>query len=158
LTGWFTRPSVIDIHLIVDQINYEGVLIAVEANLEVVRRLLDEGWNQGRLEVIDELVAEDAVPAHDSPSPGRQSWKDAIVLYRSAFPDLRYRIDDLFGTDDKVVLRWTATGTDTVGFMGRPPTGRQASVTGINIYRLDDGVLVEHWDQWDLAGLIQKLS
>lgn len=42
--------------------------------------------------------------------------------------------------------------------MGRPPTGRQASVTGINIYRLSDGLLVEHWDEWDLAGLIQKLS
>jgi len=132
--------------------------VTIESNLDVVRRLLEEGWNQGRLEVVDELVADDAVPAHDSPSPGRKSWKDAIVFYRSAFPDLRYQIDDLFGADDKVVLRWTATGTDTIGFMGRPPTGRQASVTGINIYRLADGLLVEHWDEWDLAGLMQKLS
>jgi len=132
--------------------------MTVQTNLDVVRRLLDEGWNQGRLEVVDELVAEDAVPAHDGPGPGRQSWKDAIIQYRSAFPDLRYRIEDLFGADDKVVLRWTATATDTLGFMGRPPTGRSASVTGINIYRLTKGLLVEHWDEWDLAGLIQKLS
>jgi steroid delta-isomerase-like uncharacterized protein len=128
------------------------------ANLTIVRRLLEEGWNQGRLEVVDELVARDAVPAHESPSPGRQSWKDAIVMYRSAFPDLNYRIDDLFGAGDKVVLRWTATATDTVGFMGRPPTGRRASATGINIYRVADGMLVEHWDEWDLAGLLQQLS
>ena len=128
------------------------------ANLAIVRRLLEEGWNQGRLEVVDELVARDAVPAHQSPSPGRQSWKDAIVMYRSAFPDLTYRIDDLFGAEDKVVLRWTATATDTVGFMGRPPTGRRASATGINIYRIADGMLVEHWEEWDLAGLLQQLS
>jgi steroid delta-isomerase-like uncharacterized protein len=128
------------------------------ANLAIVRRLLEEGWNQGRLEVVDELVARDAVPAHQSPSPGRQSWKDAIVMYRSAFPDVNYRIDDLFGAADKVVLRWTATATDTVGFMGHPPTGRRASATGINIYRIADGMLVEHWDEWDLAGLLQQLS
>jgi predicted ester cyclase len=84
--------------------------------------------------------------------------KDAIIQYRSAFPDQQYRIEDLFGADDKVVLRWTTTATDTLGLMGQPPTGRQASVTGINIYRPSDGQLVEHWDEWDLAGLIQKLS
>lgn len=132
--------------------------MTVDANIAAVRRLLEEGWNKGRLEVVDELVAPDATPAHESDSPGRQSWKDAIVMYRSAFPDLTYRIDDLFGAGDKVVLRWTATATDTVGFMGRPPTGRQASATGINIYRAAAGVLVEHWDEWDLAGLLQQLS
>ena len=79
-------------------------------------------------------------------------------MYRSAFPDLNYRIEDLFGAGDKVVLRWTANATDTVGFMGRPPTGRRASATGINIYRLAYGMLVEHWDEWDLAGLLQQLS
>ena len=132
--------------------------MTADAKLAVVRRLLEEGWNQGRLEVVDELVAQDAVPAHESTSPGRQSWKDAIVMYRSAFPDLTYRVDDLFGAGDKVVLRWTATATDTLGFMGRPPTGRRASATGINIYRFAGGMLVEHWDEWDLAGLLQQLS
>lgn len=52
-----------------------------------------------------------------------------------------------------------AGGEDRPGGSPEPrPTGRQASVTGINIYRLADGVLVEHWDEWDLAGLTQKLS
>ena len=100
------------------------------ANLAIVLRLLEEGWNQGRLDVVDVLVA----------------------------PDLTYRIEDLFGAGDKVVLHWTATATDTIGFMGRPPTGRRASATGINIYRLAGGMLVEHWDEWDLAGLLRQLS
>jgi predicted ester cyclase len=68
------------------------------------------------------------------------------------------RIEDLFNAGDKVALRQTATATDTVGFMGRPPTGRRASATGINIYRLADGMLVEHWQEWDLTGLPQQLS
>ena len=54
--------------------------MTVDTKLAIVRRLLEEGWNQGRLEVVDELVARDAVPAHESPSPGNQSWKDAIVM------------------------------------------------------------------------------
>ena len=100
--------------------------MTVEANLDVVRRLLDEGWNQGRLEVVDELVAEDAMPAHESPSAGRQSWKDAVVQYRSAFPDLHYSIDDLFGTGD----RWCSGGrrrprTPSASWDGRRPGGRR---------------------------------
>jgi hypothetical protein len=51
-----------------------------------------------------------------------------------------------------------AVGTDTVGFMGQPPTGQQATVTGITIYRLAAGKLVEHWDEWDMAGLVQQLG
>ncbi|MBL7496905.1 ester cyclase [Frankia sp. CNm7] len=53
------------------------------------------------------------------------------------------------------MTHWTAVGTDTVGFMGHSPTGRTATVTGITIHRLAGGLLVEHWDEWDLAGLLQ---
>ena len=74
-------------------------------------------------------------------------------MYRSAFPDLTYRIEDLFGAGDKVVLRWTATATGTIGFMGRPPTGRRASATGINIYRLAGGMLAQAADADGLAGI-----
>ena len=52
--------------------------ITADANLGIVRRLLEEGWNRGKLDVVDELAAHDAVPAHESPSPGRQFWKDAM--------------------------------------------------------------------------------
>jgi predicted enzyme related to lactoylglutathione lyase len=68
-------------------------------------------------------------------------------MFRSALPGLTYRIDDLFSAGDKVVMRWTATATDTVGFMGRPPTGRRASATGINIYRVADGMHVDDIEQ-----------
>jgi steroid delta-isomerase-like uncharacterized protein len=132
--------------------------MSVEDNVAVVRRLFDVGWNQGNLAVVDELVAEDALSHHEGVVVGRDPWKQSIVMYRGAFPDLRYTIDDLIAVDDKVVARWTARGSDTVGFLGLPPTGRQAAVTGITIYRLVGGQLVEHWDEFDLAGLLQKLG
>jgi steroid delta-isomerase-like uncharacterized protein len=132
--------------------------MTTDANIAIVRRLFDEGWNKGDLAVVDELVAADAVSHHDGPVTGREPWKESITLYRSFFPDLLYTIDDVIAADDKVVARWTAVGSDTVGFLGMPPTGRQAAVTGITIYRLAGGRLVEHWDEFDLAGLLQKIG
>jgi predicted ester cyclase len=119
--------------------------MTVESNISPVRRLVEEGFNQGKLEVVDEIVAEDAVSADDSAASGRQEWKGAITFWRSTLPDLRLDIDDLFGADDKVVLRWTATGTDTGGFMERPSTGRRVTTTGVHIFRIADGLLVEWW-------------
>lgn len=121
----------------------------------LVRRLWDEGWNTGDTAIVDEIVAEDAT-AHGQ--TGRQAWKDAIVFYRRLFPDLHYEIDDIFSADgNRVVVRWTATGTDTVG-LGGAPTGKRASVTGVNVYRVENGKLTDHWDEWDLAGLLGQLG
>lgn len=97
-------------------------------------------------------------PAHGAAPAGPESWKAAVTLWRSSFPDLRYTIEDLFAAHDKVAVRWTAHGTDTVGFMGRRPTGRSATVTGMTIYRLAGGQLIEHWDEFDLVGLLQALG
>lgn len=127
-------------------------------NETVVRRLFDEGWNKGNLAVVDELVAPDAVPAHVNGPLGPETWKEAISFYRSSFADLTYTIEDLIAAEDKVVVRWTATGTDSIGFMGMAPTGITATIGGITIYRLAGGQLLEHWDEFDLAGLFQKLG
>jgi predicted ester cyclase len=134
--------------------------MTAESNISPVRRLVEEGFNQGKLEVVDEIVAEDAVPADDSTASGRQEWKDAITFWRSVFlDDLRLDIDDLFGADDKAVLRWTATGTDTGGFMERPPTGRRVTTTGVHIFRVVDGRLVEWWGPSGIeAEVSQQLS
>ncbi len=84
--------------------------------------------------------------------------KDAIAFYRGLFPDLHYTVEEMFaGDDDRVVVRWAASATDTVG-MGMPPTGKTATVTGINIYRVENGRLAEHCDEWDLYGLLAQLG
>jgi predicted ester cyclase len=135
------------------------VLAVARPVLRPVRRLVEQGFNQGKLEVVDEIVAEDAVSADDSSASGRQEWKNAITFWRSAFPDLRLNTDDLFAVGDKVVLRWTATGTDTGGFMERPPTGRRVTSTGVHIFRHADGLLVEWWGPSGIeAEVAQQLS
>lgn len=125
-------------------------------NVALVKRLWSEGWNGGDVRVVDEVVAEDAV-AHGK--VGRQAWKDAILFFRGAFPDLHYEMDEVFPVgSDRVLVRWTATGTDTVGLMGMPPTNKRASVTGMNLYQVKDDKLAAHWDEWDFAGLLQQLG
>lgn len=125
-------------------------------NIALVRRLWNEGWNGGDVRVVDEVVAENAV-AHDK--VGRQAWKDAILFFRGAFPDLHYEMDEVLPVaSDRVLVRWTATGTDTVGLMGLPPTNKRASVTGMNLYQVSNDRLIAHWDEWDLAGLLQQLG
>ncbi len=127
-----------------------------ERNIMLVKRLWDEGWNGGDVRVVDEVVADDAV-AHGK--IGRQAWKDAILFFRSAFPDLHYQMNEVLPVaGDRVLVRWTATGTDTVGLMGMPPTHKRASVTGMNLYQVKNDKLAAHWDEWDLAGLLQQLG
>jgi predicted ester cyclase len=130
----------------------------IDVNEAVVRRLFADAWNGGDLDVVDELVSPEAVPAHGGGPPGPETWKEAIAFYRGSFADLSYTIEDLFAAGDKVAVRWTAEGTDSIGFMGRAPTGVTASVSGITIYRLEAGKLAEHWDEFDLAGLLGKLG
>jgi steroid delta-isomerase-like uncharacterized protein len=76
----------------------------------------------------------------------------------SAFPDLERRIDDLIAEGDKVVARWTAQGTQTGEFQGLPPSGKVATSSGITIFRILDGRVVEEWSESDMLGLLQQLG
>lgn len=74
-------------------------------------------------------------------------------------PDLHYEMNEVLPVaSDRVLVRWTATGTDTVGLMGMAPTNKRASVTGMNLYQVKNDKLCAHWDEWDLAGLLQQLG
>ena len=80
------------------------------------------------------------------------------AVMKKAFPDLDRRIEDLVAEGDKVVARWTATGTNTGEFQGMPPTGRTATSSGITIFRIADGRIVEEWSESDMLGLLQQLG
>jgi steroid delta-isomerase-like uncharacterized protein len=79
-------------------------------------------------------------------------------LMLTAFPDLDRRIDDLIATDDKVVVRWSAKGTHTGDFNGIPASGRVATSSGITIFRIADGRIVEEWSESDMLGLLQQVG
>src|SRR5437588_2692916 len=128
------------------------------------RRLLEETFNEGNLELIDQLVAPDAVN-HDPAEPaqmralrGPEVFKRTVQMYRAAFPDVRITVDDVIAAGDKVALRWHSEGTHRGELEGFAPTGVRGSVSGIGIDRWQDGKIVETWTEWDNLGLARQLG
>jgi predicted ester cyclase len=138
--------------------------MSVEENKKLARRLIDEAWNKGNMAALDELLAADFV-SHETPNPfdpphgeGREGEKQDVLYNRTAFPDAYFTIEDQIAEGDLVVTRWTARGAHT-GPLGRiPPTGRQATTTGVFIYRFADGKAVERWTNFDALGLLLQLG
>jgi len=132
-----------------------------DANREISRRIIEEIFSQGRMETADELIAPGAIthdPAQPNATPGPQGVKESAGIYRGGFPDLSISIDDQCAEDDLVCTRWTAKGTNTADFWGMSATGKQATVTGITIDRIEGGQVVESWTNWDALGLLQQLG
>ena len=133
-----------------------------EQNKALARRSIEEIWNQGKLAVIDELVASDAT-FHDPSVPGGkftgpQGMKQFVQIYLGAFPDVRLTINDQIAEGEEVVTRWTATGTHSGELMGIAPTNKRATVTGVDIDRYQGGKVVEAWASYDMLGLLQQLG
>lgn len=125
----------------------------------VVRHFFDEVWNSGRLEIIEDLVA----PHHrhhvgDHVLAGPDGVKGAVVWLRAGFPDLAFSIEDIVSDADRVVVRWTATGTHAGPIFDLPPTGRHVRWTGMDMIRLEDGKLVELWVEADGEALMEQLT
>jgi predicted ester cyclase len=83
---------------------------------------------------------------------------EQVHEFRSAFPDGGTRIDDMIAEGDRVVLRWTDGGTHRGPFMGVAPTGKHVTITGIDIYRIVDGRIVDFWCSEDVLGLLEQLG
>src|SRR5260221_14544004 len=137
--------------------------MSTEDNKALVRRLIEEVWNQGNLAVFDELYAPDFI-FHDPGLPHvrtHEEYKQWIAERLNAFPDLHITIDDLVAEGDQVVMRLTFRGThtgDLVTPMPLPATGKQVTVPGITIVRLVGGQAVEVWSQGDTLGFLQQLG
>ena len=131
-----------------------------EESIAVSQRILKEAFSEGNLDLIDELCTEDFV-GHD-PLLGdqdREAAKQSMAGYRAAFPDLSFSVDDCFAADDKVVTRWTATGTFENELMGLQPTGERGQpIEGINIDRFEDGLIAESWTQWDTMQFMRDIG
>jgi predicted ester cyclase len=132
----------------------------VERNKALMRRLLEEDISQGN-EAAAEAIIHPNFFDHTNP-PGMQQGlaghKAIVRLFRSIFPDLDWRIDDLIAEGDKVVARTTMRGTQQADFFGIPPTGRMVEMTGIHVVRIAEGRIVEHWGINDDLGLMRQLG
>jgi predicted ester cyclase len=135
--------------------------VSDESVCAVIVRYYEEIWNQGRLEVCDELIAPDYVN-HSAPLPGLPAGpgglQQIVAAVRRAFPDLHDTIEDIVLGEDKAALRTTLRGTHRGEFCGGAPTGRKVEVQELQIEHLRDGQIVAHWHLIDDLGLQRQLG
>jgi steroid delta-isomerase-like uncharacterized protein len=138
----------------------ESENVSEATNVMVVGRFLEEVLNQGRFEVADEIVAEDFVEL--DPLPGQRQGREGLVEVvkglRTAFPNMHWKAEETIASGDKVVTRFTWTGTQKGGFLGIPATGRGVSVKGVVIDRVVDGWMTDSRILMDTMGLMQQLG
>lgn len=135
--------------------------MSAEENKELIRRHTS-AFNEKRLEVIDETVDINYVDhgPFKGQLPGREGMKQAHQYFYEGFPDIYQTIDDMVAEDDKIVVRWTCTGTHLGHFVSVPiaPTGKVASVRGIDIFRITDGKIAECWHVAENLQLLLQLG
>jgi steroid delta-isomerase-like uncharacterized protein len=130
-------------------------------NKQVVDEFIQALFTRGELDAVERYLSDDFVN-HDPTFPDqpgdRESMRAASAVIRAAFPDWRSDIEDLIACGDKVVERFTASGTHEGEIMGIAPTGRTVTLPGINIFRLQDGRIAERWGKLDMLGFMQQLG
>jgi steroid delta-isomerase-like uncharacterized protein len=131
-----------------------------EENEKLTRRYTEEIWGEGNLEAVDEVFAPEYVDHFPFPgyTPDRNGLKKSISEFRAAIPDLQTRTEDVITEGDKVVARWSSSGTQKGELMGIPPTNKKVTMSGITICRISKGKIVEEWSQADFAGMMQQLG
>ena len=123
-----------------------------------VQRVID-AYNSRTLEAFDSLLTDDVVLVRDEEKArGREEFKAVLARVRRAFPDLRYRIDDVVVSPDRFALRWEARGTHQGEYLGVQASGRPVSYTGITLYELRDGRIARVWVSADLLSLLRRLN
>ena len=136
--------------------------MSAETNKAISRRFFDEVWNKGNLTTLDEILAKDHFNSGPGNLPGLpagpEGGKQVITLYRNAFPDVHFTIDEQLTEGEKVVTRWTAHGTHQGELQGLPATGKTSTVSGIAIDRFVDGKIAETWGLFDYFSMMQQLG
>lgn len=131
-----------------------------EANSALVKKFYAEVVNKGNVDLLDEILAENFIEHETMPGqePGREGVKQFFETFRTAFPDLKFDVERLIAKDDNVVAYLTISGTNKGEFMGMPATGKKINMKAIDIIRIKDGKVVEHWGVTDNLAMMQQLG
>jgi steroid delta-isomerase-like uncharacterized protein len=133
--------------------------MSTEENKNIVHRFFAQGPSKGDLNAANKLLADDFTLHVPLPcSPGVQGINEVIVACRAAFEGLNVTVEDMVAEGDKVAARFTAYGVHKGAFMGLPPTEKPIVMTGIEIFRIEDGKIAEIWGEANLMGLMQQLG
>ena len=131
-----------------------------ERNKTVVRRFIEEVQNEKNWDTFDELHTDDFINLSAPPGvpSDREGGKMFLGAFLNAFPDCHVTIDDMIAEGDRVVTKKTFTGTHTAELNGIPPTGKRVSIQYVDILRLRDGKIIEHWLSMDQMNFMQQLG
>ena len=136
--------------------------MSVEENVALMRRWFKEVWNEGKTQTVYELLSPDAIGIGQledgNPLCGPAEFLPLVERIRGAFPDINMVVEDAFGAEDKVVLRWSATMTHHGDHLGMPASGKRVRMTGITIARIRDKQIIEGWDNWDQLGMLKQIG
>jgi steroid delta-isomerase-like uncharacterized protein len=136
--------------------------MSVEENVHLMRRWFHEVWNEGRIQTVHELLAPNCIAkgqrGADSEIRGPEEFVKFVHEIRNSFPDHKLQIEDIFGADDKVVIRWSSTMTHSGDGLGMPASGKKVRIRGISIARFHAGKIVEGWDNWDQLALLEQIG
>jgi steroid delta-isomerase-like uncharacterized protein len=142
-----------------------GEIVNEEQNKTVVRRFIEQMWNQRKLELADELFAPDCIthqlrggPDTGGSARSPESVKHEAAAWLAGFPDLRFDLEQMIAAGDEVVSRYTMQATHTGSWMGFPATGKPVRVPMITIHRIRDGKIVEDWVLVGALVLFQQLG
>jgi steroid delta-isomerase-like uncharacterized protein len=130
-------------------------------NKQLVQAFIEELFTKGDLGAVDRYLARSFVN-HDAPFPGAPEGPEGMRLaartYRQALPDWHSDVEQLIAEDDIVVEVFTASGTHQGELMGVAGTGKTLTLRGVNIFRVEDGRIVERWGRLDQLGVLQQLG
>ena len=134
---------------------------SVEENKAIVTRYFNEILNQGKLDVIDEIIAPNftlRISSLHKPFRGSDGMKQFVTGLRAAFPDIKFTVERQIAEKDQVATRFTSISSHQGEFQGIPPTGRSIKDQGVDIFRIADGKIVEVWVNENAFGLMQQLG
>ncbi len=133
--------------------------MSAEKNKAIVRRFVEEVQSQHNLDVLDEVFSPQMVDhSQIANPPNREGTRQMFAMMFAAFPDFTATIQDQVAEGDKVVTRKTFQGTHQGDYMGIPPTGKEISFEVIEILRLKDGKVTDHWAVGDVMKMMQQLG
>ena len=131
---------------------------SVDYNTTLGRRVFVEIYGEGKVNLVDQLYADDFVDDSPGGGSGRGLIKEAVTDFHKACPDLHIEVEDVFATNDKVVVRYIGHGTQTGVFGGIPPTGKTIKVRGLTVLLIANGKIKTEWTEYDRLGMLQQLG